>query len=264
MGRRGNAEYQHAQTSLGEVNRYIDILFNRAPIMMHSLDPSGAIVRVNRRWTRTLGYSKSEAVGLGRLEFLTEESRVWAITDTLPLFWRTGSARSVGYQFVKKNGRVMDVLLDAEAFPATAGKSFSYAAIRKGYDLAQWEQASTTITAIKALSQMRRDLEGLLRPIASDLDFPGVQQPSAIALEPALGKEALGALLELAQDTSGNLRSLLRGQEEWLGATVEHQRELLLVARNIDRTLADMADAISELAAPSKGAGTRRLVPGGG
>ncbi len=63
-------------------------------------------------------------------------------------------------------------------------------------------------------------------------------------LEAALASEALPALLELTQDISRSLRGLLRVQEEWLGETAEQQRELLLVAKSIGKTLADLGDIL--------------------
>ena len=57
--------------------------------------------------------------------------------------------------------------------------------------------------------------------------------------------EATGAFLEIAQDISTNLRGLLRVQEEWLSETEQQQRELLLVAKSLDKTLAELADTLA-------------------
>ena len=75
--------------------------------MMHSLGPDGRLIKVNRLWLQTLGYDWEDVQGRKSTEFLTEESRLWASHDTLPLFWRVGSARSVGYQFVKKTDKYL-------------------------------------------------------------------------------------------------------------------------------------------------------------
>jgi hypothetical protein len=53
-------------------------------------------------------------LGKKSIDFLTEDSRMRAIIDTLLLFWKVGTARSIGYQFVRKDGDVLDLLLDAE------------------------------------------------------------------------------------------------------------------------------------------------------
>ena len=140
MGYGNMVEPQQAKKALEAVNRYMDVVFDRAPLMMHSLTKDGTIVRVNRRWLEKLGYKRDEVLGRKSIEFMTDESRARAVKDTLPLFWRVGSARSVGYRFVPKNGHVFDVLLDAEASTTASGRLLSYAAIRSAHDLRQWER----------------------------------------------------------------------------------------------------------------------------
>ena len=62
-----------------------------------------------------------------------------------------------------------------------------------------------------------------------------------------LASEMLPPLLELGQDISDSLRGLLRTSEEWLGETAQQQDELLLLARNVDRTLRDIGDILAEM-----------------
>ena len=100
MGYGNMVEPQEAKKALEAVNRYMDVVFDRAPLMMHSLTKDGTIVRVNRRWLEKLGYKRDEVLGRKSIEFMTDESHARAVKDTLPLFWRVGSARSVGYRFV--------------------------------------------------------------------------------------------------------------------------------------------------------------------
>ena len=109
MGRADIAKQKCIQKALRVVKQSIDILFDRAPVMIHSIDRGGRLVKVNRRWLETLGYERDEVLGRKSIEFLTEESRAWALKDTLPLFWHIGSARSIAYRYLKKDGRVLDV-----------------------------------------------------------------------------------------------------------------------------------------------------------
>lgn len=245
-------ESEAVATALAAVNKYIDTLFDRAPVMMHSIDRDWKIIKVNRRWLQRLGYESSEVLGRTCTDFLTEESRSWAVKDTLPLFWRVGSARSIGYQFVKKDGEIVDVLLDADVSPTAIGEPFSYAAIRKAHDLTQWEEATTTLTALQQLSRVRLNFERILSGREGPKPDPDLTWVPAYGseLDVEVAKETLGKLLELGQDVSMSLRGLLRVQEEWLGATAEQHRELLLVARNIDKTLVDMGDSMAR--GPSK------------
>jgi len=92
--------------------RYRD-LYDHTPVMMHSIDRDGHLLSINNFWLEALGYERSEVIGRRSTEFLTEASRRYAVESALPGFWETGVASDVDYQFVKKNGEVMDVLLSA-------------------------------------------------------------------------------------------------------------------------------------------------------
>ena len=92
--------------------RFYEAVFDSAPVMLHSIDKDGRLVKVNRRWLAELGYKESEVLGRPSIDFLTDESRARIVSETLPLFWRTGSAHSIGYRIVKKDGQVKDVLMD--------------------------------------------------------------------------------------------------------------------------------------------------------
>ena len=90
-------------------------LYNKTPAMLYSIDRNGRILAASDRWLEVFGYERSQVLGRKSLEFLTEESRHYAETVTLPEFFKTGYARDISYQFVKKNGEIMDSLLSANA-----------------------------------------------------------------------------------------------------------------------------------------------------
>ncbi len=163
-----------------------------------------------------------------------------AIRDTIPLLWRTGSARGIGYQFVRKDGRVQDILIDAEVIPGTRGDSVGLGALRDRRDLSQLEQAHTTIVNLKQLTHLRSGLQSILSIQGSDV--PGLQpsvsqQSSYQARGMRFAEEAVATLLEIAQDISVNLRGLRQIQEEGLNTSLEQQRYLSLLAKSIDRSL---------------------------
>ena len=222
-----------------------DDLFDRAPVMMHSIDKEGTIVNVNRRWLETMGYTKEEVLGHKAFDFLTEESRTMAIRDTLPLFWRAGSDHGIGLQFVRKDGRVLDILLDAEVIPGTRGDPIGLATLRDRRDLSQWEQAHTTIWNLKQLTHLQRGLQSILSTQFNDIPDlqPSVsRQLPSHAIEMGFAEEAVETLVEIAQDISVNLRALRQTQEEGLNASLEQQRYLSLLAKSIDRSLGELAD----------------------
>ena len=90
-------------------------IYQNTPIMMHSIGMSHELVSVNRNWLETMGYEEAEVIGRKSSDFLTEASRRYAAEVALPRFLKTGAAKDVAYQMVKKNGEVIDVLLSAVA-----------------------------------------------------------------------------------------------------------------------------------------------------
>ena len=101
MNLAGVSEQERNETALRVADETFDMLFDRAPVMMHATDGEGRLIRVNRLWLRRMGYEKDEVLGHKSTEFLTAESRQRAINDTLPLYCRVGCARSVGYKLVR-------------------------------------------------------------------------------------------------------------------------------------------------------------------
>ena len=101
------------QRSLTEVSRENELLYREIPAMVHLIDTEGNLVAVSDRWLEVLGYERNEVIGRKSIEFLTAESRKRAETANLPKFWKTGRARDVAYQFVKKNDEIVNVLLSA-------------------------------------------------------------------------------------------------------------------------------------------------------
>ncbi|ODV13559.1 MAG: hypothetical protein ABT20_01790 [Rubrivivax sp. SCN 70-15] len=88
-------------------------LFERAPVMMHSVDRERRLLSVNDAWLATLGYTRAEVLGRDSSEFLTPESRRRALESVVPRFVREGSLRDVDYQMRTRSGEIIDVQLSA-------------------------------------------------------------------------------------------------------------------------------------------------------
>jgi two-component system cell cycle sensor histidine kinase/response regulator CckA len=97
-------------------------LYNETPVLLHSIDRNGVLVEVNDHWLKTLGYERHEVVGRRVTDFFSEASRKHATEVVQPSFFRDGVAKDVPYQFVKKNGDVVDVLLSATGVRDAEGK----------------------------------------------------------------------------------------------------------------------------------------------
>jgi diguanylate cyclase (GGDEF)-like protein/PAS domain S-box-containing protein len=81
--------------------------------MMHSINAQGRILCVSQKWLDTLGYAEEEVIGRLSADFLSENSRRYAIENVLPEFFRTGNCSDIPYQFITKSGGIIDVLLSA-------------------------------------------------------------------------------------------------------------------------------------------------------
>ncbi len=108
---------ENAQTELqlrASEQRFRD-LYNKTPVMLHSLDTDGVLVNVSDYWLEALGYERREVLGRRLVEFMTEDSQRRSMNIELPTFFRNGEIRDFEYRFVKKSGEIIDVLLSSRA-----------------------------------------------------------------------------------------------------------------------------------------------------
>jgi len=104
------AEAKRVATQRGD--EYAD-LYDRAPCGYHSLGPDGRIVAVNQTELAMLGYARDEFVGHHIGEFLTPESRV-LFARRFEDFKQAGRMRDLDYDFVRRDGSILPVLISAD------------------------------------------------------------------------------------------------------------------------------------------------------
>jgi diguanylate cyclase (GGDEF)-like protein/PAS domain S-box-containing protein len=104
---------QERTQELRESEERYRMLYQKTPVMMHSIDPQGRILSVNERWLQVLGYTREQVIGHRSTEFMTEESRRYAEDEVLPAFFRTGVAYDVSYRYRTSSGEERDILLSA-------------------------------------------------------------------------------------------------------------------------------------------------------
>jgi len=90
--------------------RYRDI-YHKTPVMLHSIDTSGKIIRVSDYWLEKMGYKREEVIGRDLTSFYSEESRRHAEEVIFPKFFSTGVCTDVPYTYIKKNSGTIDTLL---------------------------------------------------------------------------------------------------------------------------------------------------------
>lgn len=103
-----------AQNALKESEKKHRSLYNKTPVMMHSIDAKDHLVSVSDFWLEKLGYTRREVLGRRSMGFMTPESREKA-EQLFPSFWERGIYKNLEFQFVTKSGEILDVLLSAIA-----------------------------------------------------------------------------------------------------------------------------------------------------
>lgn len=115
-------ERKAAEQALRTSEERYRTLYNTTPVMLHSIDRNGCLISVSDFWLKIMGYERHEVLGRMSSEFLTQNSRKYAQEVVLPEFFRTGFCKDIAYQFVKKNGEVVDTLLSATAERDSTGQ----------------------------------------------------------------------------------------------------------------------------------------------
>jgi PAS domain S-box-containing protein len=122
-------EQKLALEALAESESRYRALYNRSPVMAHSIDLEGRIVAVSDFWLATLGYQRDEVLGRPVTDFLTPESARLARETVLQALMRDGSCTDVEHQMVTSSGQVLDVLLSAISEKDGDGKATQSLAI---------------------------------------------------------------------------------------------------------------------------------------
>ena len=192
----------------------------RMPTMLHSIDNNGRLINVSDYWLERMGYKREEVIGHKSVEFLTEESRLYAESITLPEFMKTGYARDVPYQFVTQNGEIMDILLSAIAEWDEDGNYTRSLAILT--DITEQKRVETEKLDLqeKLVQAQRMESLGLLvGGVAHDLNNiigPIMAYPDLIKLDLSEGNpvnedlDAISSSAQRAADVISDLLALTR------------------------------------------------------
>ncbi|MDC3952557.1 PAS domain S-box protein [Polyangium jinanense] len=174
-----------------------DWMFQNLPTIMHSIDAQGRISAVNDRWIETLGYTRDEALGRRSTEFLTPESARYAREIVLPAFFKTGRCDNVLYQFVRKDGSLLDVMLSAIADRDEAGNVIRSQAVLT--DVTEQLAAERAAQAAAAQEETIRAQRDMLRAISTPLVPLGdgvLLMPLVGTMDSARAEQMMAALLD--------------------------------------------------------------------
>jgi PAS domain S-box-containing protein len=88
-------------------------LYNRTPVMLHSLNQEGEFLSVSDYWLAKMGYQREQVIGKHMSHFFTKSSIVRRELERMDEFFRKGYDFDIPYQAIKRNGETMDVLISA-------------------------------------------------------------------------------------------------------------------------------------------------------
>lgn len=149
---------QTAERALRESEARYRRLYHHTPAMLHSIDINGRIVSVSDYWSEVMGYGRDEVIGRRLTSFFSEQSRRYAEETIFPEFFKTGFIKDVPYQFVNKEGRIIDVLLSAIADRDKEGNIIRTLAV--SIDVTERKKAEEALKLAKEeLSRYSKDLE---------------------------------------------------------------------------------------------------------
>ena len=147
-----------AEEALRESDARYRSLYHNTPAMLHSINRNGEIVSVSNYWSEMLGYSEQEVIGKKLTDFFTEDSKKYAEQVVFPEFFKRGYCTDIPYQIIRKDGRVIDILLSAIGEREENGEIFRTLAV--SIDVTERNRAVEALRLAKEeLSSYSRDLE---------------------------------------------------------------------------------------------------------
>ncbi|MBL8302222.1 MAG: PAS domain S-box protein, partial [Ideonella sp.] len=107
------ADLEAANRALEERAAAIRHLYDNAPCGYHALAADGTITAVNETELAMLGYERDELIGRPLTDFMTEAS-AQRFAERFAELTETGRARNLEHEFVRKDGRCLEVLISAD------------------------------------------------------------------------------------------------------------------------------------------------------
>lgn len=198
-------------SSVGE-DRF-EPLYESAPLMIHSIDGKGRLLRVSRFWLDNMGYEAVEVVGRKSSDFLTKASQDKAKNEVLPKFFLDGVCRNVEYEMVRKDGSILHVALTAIAERDQSGAIVRSLAVLVDIsdrveverELVAAKERAEAASAAKSefLSAMSHELR---TPMNAIIGFTGLLRQSGLESKQ---DEWAGHVLEASDNLMGMIADLL-------------------------------------------------------
>ena len=139
---------------------------NMAPCLAFSFGDDGKIMEVNQRLCLKLGYEREELVGKKTDVLFTVPTRIFHQTHFFPLLKMQGHAEEIYVTLLQKNGEVIPVLINAQAYSDKERTLFVCAGIivhnRKKFEdelVAARKEAQKALQESTALLQAKTEIQ---------------------------------------------------------------------------------------------------------
>jgi len=165
-------------------------IYHNTPAMLHSVDRKGLLVSVSDHWVEALGYERKEVIGQKLTSFFVENSRLYAENEVFPEFIKTGYCKDIPYQFVKKDGRTIDILLSAIVDRDADGNITRSLAV--SIDVTDRKRAEEALQqATVKLGQYSKDLERQVRNRTREISSILKYTPAVVYIKDGRGRYVL-------------------------------------------------------------------------
>ena len=183
-------ERESVQRALGESEKRYRSLYHNTPAMLHSIGSDGKIISISDYWGEVLGYDRDHVIGRRMTDFLTPESQQYAEQVMIPEFFKNGFCKDVSYQFVKRNGELVDVLLSATSERNEKGETYRSLAV--SIDVTERIKAEKALQAAQnELSHYTRNLERKVRKRTSEITSLLKYTPAVVYMKDVQGRYML-------------------------------------------------------------------------
>ena len=208
-------------------------LYRNTPVAMHSIDVNGNLIEVSNHWLSQLGYARDDVIGRKSTDFMTKES-IELAKSVLSDFWRDGHCDAVPYQFVRKDGSLVDIELSGIVDSVDETGTRSLAVL---IDVTDRNAAFTALErANEELAQANEDLKKFAYVASHDLQEPlrKIQHFGDLLTEGQ--QEVLDEdgkfCLQVISEASARMRRLIG---DLLDLARTNNREIELTAIDLDR-----------------------------
>jgi len=184
------SQRKSVEKALRESEERYRSIYHNTPAMLHSVDTKGRLVSVSDHWVEALGYKREEVIGQKLTRFFTEASRLYAEKNIFPEFFKIGFCKDIPYQFVKKDGSTIDVLLSAigdRDVDANITRSLAVS-----IDVTERKRAEEALQqATEKLGQYSKDLERQVRNRTREISSILKYTPAVVYIKDEQGRYVL-------------------------------------------------------------------------